>query len=75
MKVGFRAQLTAGVNLNPSPNHCEGGAQGLAIVIEFETIDAARALYESDARTDTRAERKTIPDTDLILVEGLLPLQ
>ena len=56
---------------NLSPNHCEGGVQGLAIVIEFESIDAARALYESDAHTEARAVRETIPDTDLILVEGL----
>ena len=56
---------------NPSPDHREGGAQGLAIVIEFESIDAARAFYESDAYTEARAVREKISDTDLILVEGL----
>lgn len=30
---------------NSSPDHREGGAQGLAIVIEFESIEAARAFY------------------------------
>ena len=56
---------------NPAPDHREGGAKGLAIVIEFESIDAARAFYESDAYSEARAVREKISDTDLILVEGL----
>lgn len=56
---------------NPSPDHREGSAEGLAIVIEFESIDAARAFYESDAYTEARAVREKISETDLILVEGL----
>ena len=56
---------------NPAPDHREGGAEGLAIVIEFESIDAARAFYDSDAYTEARSVREKISDTDLILVEGL----
>jgi len=56
---------------NPAPDHREGGAEGLAIVIEFDSLDAARAFYESDAYSEARAVRKKISDTDLILVEGL----
>lgn len=56
---------------NPTPDHREGGSQGLAIVIEFESIDAARAFYESDAYTEARGVREKISETDLILVEGL----
>ena len=56
---------------NPNPDHREGGAKGLAIVIEFEDISSARAFYESDAYTEARAVREKISDTDLILVEGL----
>lgn len=56
---------------NPMPDHREGGAQGLAILIEFESLDAARAFYESDAYRGARAVREKISDTDLILVEGL----
>ncbi|WP_207548129.1 DUF1330 domain-containing protein [Cognatiyoonia sediminum] len=56
---------------NPAPDHREGGAEGLAIVIEFESLDAARAFYESDAYSEARAVRERISDTDLILVEGL----
>jgi uncharacterized protein (DUF1330 family) len=55
----------------PLPDHREGGAQGLANVIEFASIDAARAFYESDAYTEPRALREKISDTDLILVKGL----
>lgn len=55
---------------NPAPDHREGGAQGLAIVIEFESIETARKFYESDAYTRAREVREKISDTDLILVEG-----
>lgn len=56
---------------HPSPDHREGGAEGLAIVIEFESLDSARAFYDSDAYTAARAVREKISDTDLILAEGL----
>ena len=56
---------------NPSPDHREGAAQGLVIVIEFESIDAAQAFYESDAYSEARAIREKISETDLVLVEGL----
>lgn len=56
---------------NPNIDHREGSAEGLAIVIEFESYDAAKAFYESQAYSDARAVREKISDTDLILVEGL----
>jgi len=56
---------------NPTPDHREGAAQGLAIVIEFESLAAAQAFYESEAYTEARAVREKISETDLILVEGL----
>ena len=56
---------------NPHPDHREGGAKGLAVLIQFEDINSARAFYESDAYTEARAVREKISDTDLILVEGL----
>jgi uncharacterized protein (DUF1330 family) len=56
---------------DPYPDHREGGAQGLAVVVEFESIDAARKFYESDAYTEARSIRAKISDTDLILAEGL----
>lgn len=56
---------------NPNPDHREGDAQGLCIVIEFDSLDGARAFYESDAYRDARAVREECADTDLVLVEGL----
>ena len=56
---------------NPAPDHREGAATGLAIVIEFESYDAARAFYESEVYSEARQVRERISDTDLILVEGL----
>ncbi|MGI9394918.1 MAG: DUF1330 domain-containing protein [Boseongicola sp.] len=56
---------------NPTPDHREGGAQGLSIVIEFESLAAAQAFYDSDAYTLARQVREKISETDLILVEGV----
>lgn len=56
---------------NPSPEHREGDLRGLTIVIEFESLDAARAFYESDAYTAARAVREAAAHTDLMLVEGI----
>ena len=56
---------------NPSPDTREGGEQGLAIVIEFDSYDAAKSFYESEAYTEARLVREKISDTDLVLVEGL----
>ncbi|MEO1797067.1 MAG: DUF1330 domain-containing protein [Pseudomonadota bacterium] len=56
---------------NPAPDHREGGAEGLSIVIEFESLEAAQAFYDSDAYSEARTVREKISDTDLILVEGL----
>jgi uncharacterized protein (DUF1330 family) len=40
-------------------------------VIEFESLDAARAFYVSDEYSTARRVREKISETDLILVEGL----
>ena len=56
---------------DPAPDHREGGAEGLSILIEFDSLDAARAFYDSDAYTEARRVREKISDTDLILVEGV----
>ena len=56
---------------NPSPDVREGGDSGLAIVIEFESIEGARKFYESDKYTEARAVRELAADIELILVEGM----
>lgn len=56
---------------NPTPDTREGPEQGLAIVIEFDSMDAAKAFYESEAYSAARRVREKISDTELILVEGL----
>lgn len=56
---------------NPAPDRREGDVEGLAIIIEFENMEAARGFYESDAYSAARAVREQASDTDLMLVEGL----
>ena len=56
---------------NPDPEVREGSDSGIAIVIEFESIENAQKFYESDKYTEARAVRESAADTDLILVEGM----
>ena len=55
----------------PNPDVKEGKNLGIALVIEFETIDIARKFYESEKYQAAKAVRELAADTDLILVEGL----
>ena len=56
---------------NPNPEIKEGKDSGIAIVLEFETIDNARKFYESEKYTKAREIRKLSAETDLIIVEGI----
>ena len=55
----------------PSSDHREGQLRGLTIVIEYESLDAALAFYESDEYTAARLVREEAADTDLLLTEGV----
>ncbi len=56
---------------NSNPEVREGSNSGIAIVIEFESIENAQKFYESDKYTKARAVRESAADTDLILVDGV----
>jgi uncharacterized protein (DUF1330 family) len=56
---------------NPKAEHREGNLLGDVVVIEFDTLDAARRFYESDAYTAARRVRERVAETDLLLVEGV----
>ena len=56
---------------NPNPDHREGAAHGLFILIEFDSLDQARAFYTSDGYTAARLVREQAAESDLLLVEGL----
>ena len=55
----------------PEPEHREGELRGVSVLIEFDSLDAARRFYESEAYTAARAVRETAAETDLMLVEGV----
>jgi len=48
----------------------EGEARPRNVVIEFPSMDAARACYNSDQYAKARAIRHEIADGELIIVEG-----
>ncbi|MCA0872019.1 DUF1330 domain-containing protein [Seohaeicola saemankumensis] len=65
-KFGGRVLVT-----NPTPEIKEGADSGIAVVIEFEDLDTARAFYHSDDYGAARAIREQAAETELLLVEGL----
>ena len=54
----------------PNPDVREGKNLGIALIIEFESIETARKFYESEKYQAAKAVRELAADTDLILVEG-----
>ena len=56
---------------DPSPESREGGPLGLCIVIEFESMERARAFYESEQYTAARVVREAASNTHLVLMEGV----
>ena len=55
---------------DPNPDVREGKNSGIALVIEFESIETARKFYESEKYQVAKAVRELVADTDLILAEG-----
>lgn len=53
------------------PDHREGDLRGIVVLLEFDSLQAARRFYESEAYTAARGVRETAAETDLMLVEGV----
>ncbi|MDQ2090449.1 DUF1330 domain-containing protein [Marimonas arenosa] len=56
---------------NPVSEQREGESRGVAVVVEFDDVETARAFYESPEYTEARRLRDTCSSTDLIIVEGV----
>jgi len=54
----------------PNPDVREGKNLGIALIIEFDSIETARKFYESEKYQDAKAVREMASDTHLILVES-----
>ena len=54
----------------PNPDVREGKDSGIALVIEFESIETARKFYESEKYQAAKTIRELAAETDLILAEG-----
>lgn len=48
----------------------EGASRARTVVLEFPTIEAARACYDSDAYQDAIKLRLPVSSSDLLIVEG-----
>ncbi|KMK66810.1 DUF1330 domain-containing protein [Puniceibacterium sp. IMCC21224] len=49
---------------------CEGDTRPRTVVIEFPSIEAAHACYNSDAYQAAKALRDPVSTGDLVIVEG-----
>ncbi|MGW2520642.1 DUF1330 domain-containing protein [Streptomyces sp. NPDC001617] len=56
---------------DPAPQILEGDWHGnQTVVLEFESVEAARAWYESDAYAKARPLRQAAADTNAVIVSG-----
>ena len=54
----------------PNPDVREGKNLGIALIIEFESIETARKFYESEKYQAAKTVRELASNTHLVLVEG-----
>jgi uncharacterized protein (DUF1330 family) len=55
----------------PSAERLEGDIAGTVMMIEFDSIEAARTFYTSDEYQAAKLVREQCSDTDLMLIEGV----
>ena len=55
----------------PGAERHEGSVEGIVMMIEFVSLDAARAFYLSDEYQAAKAVRDECSETDLMLIEGV----
>ena len=54
----------------PGAERHEGSVEGIVMMIEFDSIDAARTFYLSDEYQAAKAVRDACSETDLMIIEG-----
>jgi uncharacterized protein (DUF1330 family) len=52
----------------PNPEVVEGEWPGQTVIIEFESVDAAKAWYNSDAYQPLIGERQAATDSNVVIV-------
>ena len=55
----------------PGADRLEGDVNGIVMMIEFESKDAADTFYHSEEYQAAKAVREQCADTDLMIVEGV----
>ena len=55
----------------PVADRLEGDVDGIVMMIEFESKEAAETFYFSEAYQAAKAIRDTGCDTDLLIIEGM----
>jgi len=56
---------------DPAPDVREGAAEGVAIIVEFDSPEVARVFYESQAYTEAKRVREGAAETELVLATGV----
>jgi uncharacterized protein (DUF1330 family) len=58
--------------IDPEPQVLEGNWHGTqTVVLEFESVEAARAWYESETYQGAKVLRQAAADTNAVIVSGL----
>ena len=69
-KPAFEAYGAKFLVRGAEPTALEGTARGRNVVIEFESVETARACYDSDAYQKAKAIRQSVAEADMIIIEG-----
>jgi len=54
----------------PGAERHEGNVEGVVMMIEFDSIEAARTFYLSDEYQQAKSVRDECSETDLMIIEG-----
>ena len=65
-KYGARFVVRGGPFENP-----EGTSRSRNVVIEFDSVETAKACYDSPEYTEARAIRQKYADAEMVIVEGV----
>ena len=55
----------------PAAERLEGSVNGVVMMIEFESKDAADTFYHSEEYQSAKAVREECSDTELMIIEGV----
>mgnify|MGYP001950251749 CR=1 FL=1 len=69
-KPAFEAHGAKFIARGGAVSALEGSARARNVIIEFDSVETAKACYDSEDYQKAKAIRQTVADGDIIIVEG-----